>query len=82
MKHTVPIYKANVTVKITEKTGKISSVEKLVLIKDAIVKGFTLPDIARRKQSLADKLVTNSFKQKAKIVNLTLISQHGYGIDD
>ena len=82
MKHTVPIYVANVTVKITEKTGKVSSVNKFILVKDVIVKGFTLSDIARRKQSIADKFVTNSFKQKAKIVNLKLISQHGYGIDD
>ena len=82
MKHTVPIYLSDVTVKISEKTGKISTVHKYVLLKNVIVKGFTLKDIARRKQNIADKLIRNSLKQSAKIVNLKLISQHGYGIDD
>lgn len=82
MKHTVPIYMANVLIRIVEKTGKNSRETRLVKLQETIVKGFTLPDIAKRKQSLADKFVKNKFKETAKIVGIELISQHGYGIDD
>lgn len=82
MKATIPIYLADVTVKITKKTGRISTQTRYVLLKGAIVKGFTLKDISKRKQSLADKTIKNSDTETAKIVNLVLRSQHGYGVDE
>lgn len=78
----VPIYIADVVVKITEKKGKISTQSRYVILRDQIVKGFTLKDIARRKQNIADKFVNNSATEKARITGLHLISQHGYGVDE
>ena len=80
MKHTVPIYLADVTVKIVERTGRLSTTTKFVLLKQQIVKGFTLKDIAKRKQNIANHYCTD--KKSASIVGLVLHSQHGYGINE
>ena len=73
----VPIWLSNWTFKDNR--------NKIYKLDNQVVKGYNKGQIFTNKQivnKLVNKLITSRSKKKLVPVNLTLISQHGYGVDD
>ena len=73
----VPIWLSNWTFK--DKRGKVYTIESQV------VKGYNKGSIFTDKKivnKLVNKLIGSRSKRKLVAVNLTLLSQHGYGVED
>ena len=81
-KFNVPIYNANLTFEIKEKTGKISNTIRKRKICDVIVKGFSIVDIINRKKDIYEKKLNLKETETLNNIEVELISQHGYGVDD
>ena len=62
-----------------------NSKNKMVILNNHIVKGFNKGSIFTNKKIVdkaVRKLLGKNSKQKLVPLNLTLISQHGFGVDD
>ena len=62
-----------------------NSKNKMVILNNHIVKGFNKGSIFTNKKTVdkaVRKLLGKNSKQKLVPLNLTLISQHGFGVDD
>ena len=62
-----------------------NSKNKIVILNNHIVKGFNKGSIFTNKKIVdkaVRKLLGKNSKQKLVPLNLTLISQHGFGVDD
>jgi len=62
-----------------------NSKNKIVILENHIVKGFNKGSIFTNKKIVdkaVRKLLGKNSKQKLVPLNLTLISQHGFGVDD
>jgi len=62
-----------------------NSKNKIVTLENHIVKGFNKGSIFTNKKTVdkaVRKLLGKNSKQKLVPLNLTLISQHGFGVDD
>ena len=73
----VPIWLSNWTFKDNR--------NKIYKLDNQVVKGYNKGEIFTNKRivnKLVNKLITSRSKKKLVPVNLTLISQHGYGVDD
>ena len=73
----VPIWLSNWTFKDNR--------NKVYRLDNQVVKGHNKGQIFTNKKivnKLVNKLITSRSKKKLVPVNLTLISQHGYGVDD
>lgn len=82
MNYNIPIYLANIKVQVTKKTGPNSFTSKVIKINEIFLKGFNFPDMIRRKgKSITSKYISSP-KDKASIIDIEILSQHGYGVDD
>lgn len=81
-KFNVPIYVANLTIDIKEKSGRISTVTKKKKIKDVVIKGFSIQDMINRKKDDYSRNLNLSPKESISNIEIELLKQHGYGIDD
>jgi hypothetical protein len=81
-KFNVPIYIANITLEIKEKTGRVTTVSRKRKINDVIIKGYSIPDMIRRKKETFKKNLNLNAKESIGEIEIELLSQHGYGVDD
>lgn len=81
-KFCVPIYLADIIIEIKDSSGKNSTVTRYKIIKDVIIKGYSIDDMLRRKKELIMRSANTQAKQKVTGIQINLISQHGYGVED
>lgn len=80
--HKLPIYMSNISVEIVKKSGRITKVTRLSSRKNVLVKGFTIEDIIARKQKTLRNLFDLKSEEFFGKIDVTLLKQHGYGVDD
>lgn len=83
MRHNIPIYLANVKVRVTRySASQKSTITETKILSNIFMKGFTFADMIRRK----GKQITGQFikgpKDRASIIDIEILSQHGRGVDD
>lgn len=85
----VPIYSANITLNRISVTGPNKKKQKFldkIILSNQVVKGFSLIDIKKRKNNnlayRANKIKKLGKDQFYKVVEIELLKQHGYGVND
>ena len=73
---------SNISVEIKKHSGRITKVTRHSSQKNVIVKGFTIPDIIRRKEKTLRNLFGLKSEEFFGEIKITLLKQHGYGIND
>ena len=79
------IRKINIIKKIIEKKSKRNSNKKTYPIYNVVVKGYNKEDILKNERivnKVVNKIIGKRKKHTLKATNLTLKSQHGYGIEE
>ena len=79
----VPIYLADVLIGKYKVSGKSKTKIDEVIKQKVLVKGFTIQDcINRRGNRILNEITSKEKNVVLEIENLTLISQHGLGVND
>ena len=79
----VPIYLADVLIGKYKVSGKSKTKIDEVIKQKVLVKGFTIKDcINRRRNRILNEITSKEKGIVLEIENLTLISQHGLGVND